>query len=198
MSKNATAPVGLHRLTLKFGIATFGIATLSMLTANLVPVMIIALEATGFSLSAAGILMTASLLATAFSCIVTSRLSLGAKRRPVAALGLLIGGLGFLLVALNPVSWLVGFGLIVGGIGTGAASGAALAALRDLERAAGLSSLTNRILAAAILAVIPLVGIQMLTAFGFLSALCFLGIFAACWLPVARIETAGDHLTRRG
>lgn len=183
---------GLYALTPKYAISTFGIATLGLLSANLVPMMILALGAVGFDLTTAGLLLTISMLCTAFSCMLSSRFTTGALRKPIARIGSLIGGIGFSVVALNPQPWLVVVGLVLGGLGVGAggaAGGAAVAALKNTERIVGLSTLSNRVLVTIILAVIPFIGIQMLTAFGFLGLLCFIGALVAYWLPVAHAES---------
>lgn len=180
-------------LTPKYAVSTFGISVLGLLTANLVPVMILALEALGIEVSTAGLFTTVSLLSTAAACILSSRYCTSAYRKPVARIGSLVGGSGFLLAALAPSDLLVFLGMVGGGIGIGAtsaASGAALAALKDPERMSGLSSLSNRVLVTIVLAVIPLLGIQMLTVFGFLSLLSFSGALFAYWLPTAPADPA--------
>lgn len=180
-------------LTSKYAVSTFGISVLGLLTANLVPVMILALEAMGIEVSTAGLFTTVSLLSTAAACILSSRYCTSAYRKPVARIGALVGGSGFLLAALAPSDLLVFLGMVGGGIGIGAtsaASGAALAALKDPERMSGLSSLSNRVLVTIVLAVIPLLGIQMLTVFGFLSLLSFSGALFAYWLPTAPANPA--------
>lgn len=180
-------------LTPKYAVSTFGISVLGLLTANLVPVMILALEALGIEVSTAGLFTTVSLLSTAAACILSSRYCTSAYRKPVARIGALVGGSGFLLAALAPSDLLVFLGMVGGGIGIGAtsaASGAALAALKDPERMSGLSSLSNRVLVTIVLAVIPLLGIQMLTVFGFLSLLSFSGALFAYWLPTAPADPA--------
>lgn len=79
---------------------------LGLLTANLVPVMILALVVLGIEVTVAGLFTTVSLLATAAACMLSSRYCTSTYRKPVARIGSLIGGLGFLLAALAPSDWL--------------------------------------------------------------------------------------------
>ncbi len=173
--------------------STFGISVLGLLTANLVPVMILTLEALGIEVNTGGRFPTVSLLSTTAACILSSRYCTGTCRKPVARIGALVGGSGFLLAALAPSDLLVFLGMVGGGIGIGAnsaASGAALAALKDPERMSGLSSLSNRVPVTIVLAVIPLLGVQMLSMFGLLSLLSFTGALFACWQPSAPARPA--------
>ena len=63
-------------LTATRGISVFGISVVGFMTANLVPVMIVALtREIGFSDAEAGTLMTGSLLACALACLLTPAIS---------------------------------------------------------------------------------------------------------------------------
>lgn len=176
-------------LTLRRGVSTFGIGVIGFMAANLVPFMIIALvDQHGLTPTEAGTVMTACLLSTAISCLLTSRLSAGDGRYGVARAGLLLAAAGFGVAALVPSTPIAIAGIVLGGLGGGgsiSASGAALAALRNPNRMSGISSLSNRAIVTVVLALIPLLGTGMVSAFGLLAILALLFLGTTAWMPKA-------------
>ena len=173
-----------HPLTIKNGTATFGIGLVGLLGANLVPLMLIALSARGVDAIASGAILTAGLMTTALTCIITARWSNGHARRRIAMAGLILTAAGFGTAALAPITEVLAFGVVLGGLGAGAAasaSGAALAALRNSVRVSGLNGTVNRAVVAALLFIIPLVGLNTFTVFGVVAG------FALALLPIAHM-----------
>lgn len=156
------------------------------MTANLVPVMIVALADLGFTPTGAGTLMTACLLLSALACLATSRWTALGGRYIVARAGLTLTALGFGAAALIDEPTIAAVGIIVGGLGSGgavAAGGAALAALRDPDRASGISGFANRAIVTVVLFMIPAVGLGMGSAFGILAGLAVAALITTGWLP---------------
>jgi MFS transporter, DHA1 family, inner membrane transport protein len=182
-------------LTAKRAVSTFGIGVVGFMSANLVPFMILAIQdSLGVGATEAGTLMTACLLATALACLAVARFTEGRGRYLVARLGLAVAAAGFGLAAfdLAPAASIIG--IIAGGMGAGgavASGGAALAALRNPNRASGISGLANRAIVTVVLAIIPVVGIGMASAFGFVAGLALVLLFTAGWLP--RAEAPAVH-----
>lgn len=174
-------------LTAARAVSVFGISVVGFMTANLVPVMIVALTGEpGFSATDAGMLMTGSLLACAITCLLTSRLAAGNGRYAVARAGLVLTAAGFGAAAFIPSAPAVVAGVLVGGLGAGgavSAAGAALGALRNPDRASGISGFTNRAIVSVVLFVIPALGAGMGSAFGLLAGLALAALFTASWLP---------------
>jgi DHA1 family inner membrane transport protein len=176
-------------LTPRRAVSTFGIGVVGFMSANLVPFMILAIQdSLAVGATEAGTLMTACLLATALACLAVTRFTEGRGRYLVARLGLVVTAVGFGLAALDLAPAASIIGIIAGGIGAGgavASGGAALAALRNPNRASGVSGLANRAIVTVVLAVIPAVGIGMGSAFGFVAGLALVLLFTAGWLPMA-------------
>ncbi|USQ57946.1 MFS transporter [Arthrobacter caoxuetaonis] len=174
-------------LTPKRAVSVFGIGVIGFMTANLVPIMIVALTADlGFSVTAAGTLMTASLLACALSCLLTSRWAASSGRYLIARAGLVLTAAGFGAAAFLPSEPAVIAGVILGGLGAGGAvssAGAALGALRNPDRASGISGFTNRAIVSVVLFVIPALGAGMGSAFGLLAGLALAALLVTSWLP---------------
>ncbi|MFE7631814.1 MFS transporter [Kocuria sp. NPDC057446] len=189
MSENSTeSPVsGRVPLTATRAVSVFGISVVGFMTANLVPVMIVALTGgPGLSVTAAGTLMTASLLACAASCLATSRWTARGGRYVVARAGLLLTALGFGAAALAPSVPVVVAGVVLGGLGAGgavSAGGAALGALRDPDRASGINGFVNRGVVSVVLLAIPLLGAGTGSAFGLLAGLALAALLTTGWLP---------------
>lgn len=174
-------------LTATRGISVFGISVVGFMTANLVPVMIVALtREIGFSDAEAGTLMTGSLLACALTCLLTSKWAAHSGRYVVARAGLLLTATGFGVAAFIPSPGVVIAGVLLGGLGAGgavSAGGAALGALRNPDRASGISGLTNRAVVSVVLFAIPVLGAGMGSAFGLLAGLAVAALFTTAWLP---------------
>lgn len=189
MSQNTVARESAGRvpLTATRAVSVFGISVVGFMTANLVPVMIVALTGElGLSITAAGTLMTASLLACAASCLATSRWTARGGRYVVARAGLALTTLGFGAAAFVPSVPVVAVGLVLGGLGAGgavSAGGAALGALRNPDRASGISGFTNRAIVSVVLFVIPVLGAGMGSAFGLLAGLALAALLTTGWLP---------------
>jgi len=187
-------------LTWRRGISTFGIGVIGFMAANLVPFMIIALvDGHGLTPTAAGTVMTACLLSTAVGCLLTSRWSARSGRYVVARGGLFLAAAGFGAAALVPLTPVAIAGIILGGLGGGGAissSGAALAALRNPNRMSGISGLANRAIVTVVLALIPLLGTGMLSAFGLLALLALAFALTSGWMPAAVVsDTAAPGAT---
>ncbi|MFF0990054.1 MFS transporter [Kocuria nitroreducens] len=189
MSENSSAPEGSGRVPLSTtrAVSVFGISVVGFMTANLVPVMIVAL--TGdlrLSATAAGTLMTVSLLACAVSCLATSRWTARTGRYVVARAGLALTALGFGAAAFVPTVPVVVTGVVLGGLGAGgavSAGGAALGALRHPDRASGINGFVNRGVVSVVLFAIPVLGAGMGSAFGLLAGLALAALFTTGWLP---------------
>ncbi|MGY2742942.1 MFS transporter [Arthrobacter sp. UYCu723] len=203
MSKNSVEPEGSGRvqLTARRAVSVFGISVVGFMTANLVPVMIVALTGElGFSVTDAGVLITASLLACAASCLLTSRWSsAGGGRYVVARVGLALTALGFGAAAFVPSVPVVIAGIVIGGMGAGgavSAGGAALGALRNPDRASGINGFTNRAIVSVVLFAIPALGAGMGSAFGLLAGLAAAALLTTAWLPdrPAPTSTSGSSL----
>lgn len=176
-------------LTARRVISTFGIGVVGFMSANLVPFMILAIQGSfGIGATEAGTLMTACLLSTALACLAVTRFTEGRGRFLVARIGLAATAIGFGVAAAGITPLLSGIGVILGGLGAGgavAAGGAALAALRNPNRVSGINGLSNRAIVTVVLAVIPVIGIGMFSAFGLLAGLALLAFFTVGWLPLA-------------
>ncbi|WP_104045416.1 MFS transporter [Arthrobacter sp. ZGTC412] len=174
-------------LTATRAISVFGISVVGFMTANLVPVMIVALTGEpGFSDTEAGTLMTGSLLACALTCLLTSKWASRNGRYLIARAGLVLTAAGFGAAAFIPSAPVVIAGVLVGGLGAGgavSAGGAALGALRNPDRASGISGFTNRAIVSVLLFVIPVLGAGMGSAFGLLAGLALAALFTTSWLP---------------
>jgi MFS family permease len=174
-------------LTAARAVSVFGISVVGFMTANLVPVMIVALTGDlGFSVTGAGTLMTVALLACAASCLATSRWAARSGRHAVARAGLALTALGFGAAAFVPSVPVAVAGVVLGGLGAGgavSAGGAALGALRDPDRASGISGFANRAIVSVVLFVIPVLGAGTGSAFGLLAGLALAALLTAGWLP---------------
>ena len=174
-------------LTATRAVSIFGISVVGFMTANLVPIMLVALiEELAFPATAAGALLTGSLLACAATCLLTSRWASLDGRYVIARSGLALSALGFGAAAFIPSVPAVIAGVLLGGLGSGgavSASGAALGALRNPDRASGISGFANRALVSVVLFAIPALGAGMGSAFGLLAGLALAALFTTGWLP---------------
>jgi DHA1 family inner membrane transport protein len=174
-------------LTATRAVSVFGISVVGFMTANLVPVMIVALTGElGFSDTEAGTLMTGSLLACAVACLLTSKWAAANGRYTVARAGLVLTAAGFGAAAFIPSAPVVVAGVLIGGLGAGgavSAGGAALGALRNPDRASGISGFANRAIVSVVLFIIPALGAGMGSAFGLLAGLALAALFTTAWLP---------------
>lgn len=174
-------------LTATRAVSVFGISVVGFMTANLVPVMIVALTGDlGFSDTEAGSLMTGSLLFCAMACLLTSKWAAKNGRYMVARAGLVLTAAGFGAAAFIPSAPVVVAGVLIGGLGAGgavSAGGAALGALRNPDRASGISGFTNRAIVSVVLFMIPALGAGMGSAFGLLAGLALAALFTTAWLP---------------
>ncbi|MGO1543866.1 MAG: MFS transporter [Gulosibacter sp.] len=184
-----------NRIPLRIGSggATFMLAIVGLLTANLSPFMMEALETSlGITPVDSGNILTGCLLVTAISCILITRIAEGPHRRLVARIGLAIATFGFGLVALTSGQlWFAVIGLLLGGLGTGAAiasGGAALAAFENPNRVSGLSGLTNRSIIGVVMLVIPVFEISVFSVFTALTAFSLVALILTSWLPKAPLS----------
>ena len=84
---------------------------------------------------------------------------------------------------------------MLGCIGAGgalAASGAALAALRNPNRMSAANGLVNRGVVTIVLALVPLVGITTGSVFGVVAAFAALLLISVAWLPKAPVVSLAD------
>jgi len=183
-------------LTPRRAISTFGLSVLGLLTANLLPFMVIALQdSVGLGVAEAGAVMTGSLLATAVASAAATRLAEGAWRVRVGQAGLLVMVVAYVVAALNPSAVATIAAVILGGIGAGgalAASGAALAALRNPNRMSAANGFVNRGVVTIVLAVVPLVGITTGSVFGVVAAFAAVLLISVAWLPRAPAVAVAD------
>lgn len=183
-------------LTPRRAVSTFGLSVLGLLTANLLPFMVIALQdSVGLGVAEAGAVMTASLLATAVASAATTRLAEGAWRVRLGQTGLLIMVLSYVVAAIDPSAPVTIAAVVLGGVGAGgalAASGAALAALRNPNRMSAANGFVNRGVVTVVLAVVPLVGISTGSVFGVVAAFAAVLLVSVAWLPSAPTIAADD------
>lgn len=174
-------------LRVSSALASFLVALVGLVAANLMPFMLIGLTAR-FDTSAvtAGAIMTASLLATAVVAVFTLKLVSGPRRRTVAQVGLLLATVGYAGAAFSPSMELTTAAVLIAGAGAGAAvsaGGAALAIFRNPSRVMGLNMLFNRTAIAVLLALIPLISLSVVTAFGSAALVSLLALVTTLWLP---------------
>ena len=176
-------------LTLGRGIATFSVFVVGYITANLIPLMIIAMvDDLGITQTVAGAVLTGSLLATALVCLATTRWAAGRSRHLLGRVSLVVMAAGFAVAATVHSAPIACVAIIAGGIGAGGAvavGGAALAALNNPNRVSGINGLVNRTAVTGILALIPILGLHMTNAFGIVAVLALATVFTIIWLPSA-------------
>ncbi|MEU5761246.1 MFS transporter [Nocardia sp. NPDC047648] len=191
---------GRLSLTPRRGTAIFGLLVIGDLSANLAPLMILAMDTDlGLRESSAGTVLAGHLVANAVACLIAARWAAQGGRRRLALAGLVTMAVGCALAAAIPSRAVAAVGIVVSGFGGGgvaAAGGAALAALRGSNRAVALSGLINRILAAAVLALVPALGIRMSTTFGVVAALALLGTCVTSWLPTPTAQSRAVDLRK--
>lgn len=196
MTISTTADTTRLPLNTRRATSTFGMSVLGLLTANLLPFMVIALQGSlGVSVGEAGTIMTGSLLATALACIAVTRLAEGVRRVAVARVGLAVTALGFTLAAFPLGTAVTITGVTVGGAGAGgalAASGAALAALRNPNRMSAANGLVNRAVVTLVLALIPVVGVSLGSVYGLVAGLAVALLITSGWLPAAPVTESPD------
>ncbi|SDS43835.1 Predicted arabinose efflux permease, MFS family [Brevibacterium sandarakinum] len=175
-------------LQLRNGSAVFLVSLAGLMMANLAPLIMSVLEQVGFDVVASGNILTWTLFASAVVGLGTARFAAGSHRRTLAAVGLIIGVLGFSVASFLPSPSLVVAGLGIGGAGVGAAistSGAAIAALKNPNRVSATSGVVNRLLVMVVLAVVPVLGLAQATVFGALALISLISLAVTLWLPAA-------------
>ena len=188
-------------LTPRVIIGFLGTWVMALLAANLVPVLIGALIADlGMSITAASALATAMSLGTAASIFACTKLVAKGDRPRVARIGLLVMALGFGVGAATLNETAVGIGVVLAGIGAGtvvAAGTAASAATRDPDKTVNIVMIVNRLAAAALLAIVPVLGSDLRTILLILTAVGLVGLLAAGGLPNVPIEVAQKPVSGR-
>ena len=183
-------------LTANRGIAVFSIGVMGFITANLIPLMIVAMvEDLGVTESAAGAVLTASLLVCAVTCLATTRIASGRHRHLLGRVSLIAMAAAFGVAAIAPSTTIACAAIIVGGIGAGGSAsvgGAALAALTNPDRASSISGLVNRVVVTAVLALIPILGIHMTNAFGIVAVLALATAATVTWLPSSPVKESPE------
>lgn len=192
----------LAALTPKVVIGFLGTWVLALLAANLVPVLIGALIADlGMSVASASALATAMSLGTAAGIFATNKLVAKGDRPKMARIGLLAMAAGFGLGAVTLTVVAVVAGVVLGGIGAGvvvATATAASSATRDPDKTVNTVMIVNRLAAAALLAVVPLLGSDLRNILAILAALGLAGLLAASGLPNLPIEAAHRPAAGKG
>lgn len=169
------------------GSAVFLVSLAGLMLANLAPLIMSVFEQIGFDVVASGNILTWGLFTSAIIGLATSRAAAGGRRRTIAAGGLGIAAIAFLIAALvaGPTALIV-ICFLLGSAGLGTAvstSGAAIAALRNPNRVSASSGVVNRLLVMVILAVIPVLGLAQITVFGSLALLSVISLAVTIWLP---------------
>lgn len=186
----ATPAPHLTALRPRVVVAFLGTWVLALLAANLVPVMIGALVADlGFDISAAAGLATAMSLGTAAGIFATNTVVARFSRPLLARIGLSILVSGFGLAALTMTATAVSLGVIVGGVGAGitvSAATAASAATEDPDKTSSVVMIANRLFAALLLAVIPILGQNLRLILAVPAVLGLAGLLTAGGLPSLR------------
>ncbi|MFI5434225.1 MFS transporter [Rhodococcus baikonurensis] len=183
-------------LTANRGVAVFSIGVMGFITANLIPLMIVAMvEDLGVTESAAGAVLTASLLVCAFTCLATTRIASGRHRHLLGRVSLIAMAAAFGIAAIAPSTVIACAAIIIGGIGAGGSAsvgGAALAALTNPDRASSISGLVNRLVVTAVLALIPILGTHMTNAFGIVAVLALATAATVTWLPSSPVRESPE------
>ncbi|SMX70683.1 MFS transporter [Brevibacterium linens] len=169
------------------GSAVFLVSLAGLMLANLAPLIMSVFEQIGFDVVASGNILTWGLFTSAIIGLATSRAAAGTRRRTIAASGLGIAVIAFLIAALvtGPTALIV-ISFLLGSAGLGTAvstSGAAIAALRNPNRVSASSGVVNRLLVMIVLAVIPVLGLAQITVFGSLALLSLISLAVTIWLP---------------
>ena len=169
------------------GSAVFLVSLAGLMLANLAPLIMSVFEQIGFDVVASGNILTWGLFTSAIIGLATSRAAAGTRRRTIAASGLGIATIAFLVAALvtGPTALIV-ISFLIGSAGLGTAvstSGAAIAALRNPNRVSASSGVVNRLLVMVVLAVIPILGLAQITVFGSLALLSLVSFAVTVWLP---------------
>jgi len=191
----------LAALTPKVVAGFLGTWVLALLAANLVPVLIGALVADlGMSVGAASTLATAMSLGTATGIFATHKFVAHGDRPRIARVGLAVMALGFGLGAVILAEPAVVIGVVLGGIGAGvvvATATAASAATRDPDKTVNTVMIVNRLVAAALLAIVPFLGSDLRNILMILAALGLAGLMATGGLPNLPIEAAHKPASER-
>ena len=189
MPINASANTEFDRvpLTAGRGAAVFSIGVIGFITANLIPLMIVAMvDDLGVTESAAGAVLTASLLVCAITCLATTRLAAGRHRHLLGRVSLIAMAAAFGVAAIAPTTVIACASIVIGGLGAGGAAsvgGAALAALANPDRVSSISGLVNRVVVTGVLALVPILGTHMTNAFGIVAVLALATATTVTWLP---------------
>lgn len=186
------------RLGWKNGSSTFLVALASLMMANLAPHILSTLGTLGYGVIEGGNILTWALFASAIVGLTSARFTAGPLRRPLAAAGLVIATIAFTAGTFIADPTLAAIALITGGAGVGTAistSGAAIAALRNPNRAAAASGLTNRVLISIVLAIIPVLGVSQLSVFGTLALISLIALALTMWLPGTPAHAAPVDVT---
>ncbi|MEB8340917.1 MFS transporter [Streptomyces endophyticus] len=169
-----------------------GTGVLSLMVANMVPVIIAALQASlGFSIEEAGSTMTAMTGGTVVGMFAVTAIIARSDRPLVARVGLLLIAAGFGLGAVTMTPALVVVGFAVGGLGCGAVSAAAMAAsaaTTSPDRTVTLTTVLNRVFATALLAAAPLFGTDLRAILTVLALIGVVGFPLAGGLPNSTVS----------
>ncbi|MDF2896725.1 MAG: transporter [Rhodococcus erythropolis] len=197
MTTNASDRVPL---TFSRGAPVFSIGVIGFITANLTPLMIIAMvDDLGATESTAGAVLTASLLVCAITCLATTGIASGRHRHLLGRISLIELALSFGVAALAPSPVIAYAAIILGGIGAGGAAavgGAALAAFANPNRASSVNGLVNRLLVTGVLALVPILGTHMTNVFGVVAVLALAIAATLTWMPSAPVNDALDTVKR--
>lgn len=175
-------------LALRSGTATFGVCVVGYMTANLIPLMIIVMvDELGMSSAQAGTIMTLCLLACALTCLFVSRWATHTSRYHLGRIGLIVMAAGFAGAAFSTSTLMATVCVTIGGVGSGGAvavGGASLAAFINPNRVSSICGLVNRVVVTVVLALVPILGLNMTNAFGVVAVLALAAAVTVTWLPM--------------
>lgn len=172
------------------------VLTAGLLAAYLVPLIIQSLtDELGIAPSVAGSLVTGMLLVSAIGSGLAAGAAAGRRRPALARAGLVVSAAGCVVAALVPHIVPVLAGMLAVGCGSGVAvatSSAALAAARDVDRMTSASLVINRLLSAAVLALVPILGGGLMVTFLALGGFALLMLPVVAGLPAAPAAASGS------
>lgn len=179
-----------HWLPFAVAASSIGLVlTSGLLAAYLVPLIIQSLgDELGIAPSVAGSFATGMLLISAVASGLAAGPASGPRRRALARAGLVVSAIGCVVAAFVPHVVAVLAGMLALGAGSGiaaATSSAALAGARDVDRMTSASLVINRLMSAAVLALVPLLGGGRMVAFLAIGGFALLMLPAVAGIPPA-------------
>ncbi|MDS2172704.1 MFS transporter [Nesterenkonia sp. CL21] len=178
---------GSRRLPARTLLGFVGTWVVALMAANLVPVLISRLISDlNLPLSSAGALATGMTAGTVAAMLAVNLIIARADRPTVARIGLATMLIGYALGAATMTPTAVAVGLIIGGMGGGAALAAgtaAFSATHDPDRTVTIATVINRLGAAGLLALAPVIASDLRSLLVLLAAMAAAGLLLARGLP---------------